>query len=65
MKTLVVLSALSIFSFSAAAQACDGMRDHDKSDTQSQAKNESGKSASKAKKDSAKQGQTESGANKS
>jgi hypothetical protein len=32
MKTLVLAAVLSVFSFSAAAQACDGMKGHAKSD---------------------------------
>jgi len=67
MKTLMVLAALSGFSLTtAAASACDGMRDHDKS-SDTQAKNENGKSAGKAKSktDAAKPGTQDNGSSKS
>jgi hypothetical protein len=39
MKKLVLAAVLSVFSFSAAAQACDGMKGHEKAEGgQSQAK---------------------------
>jgi hypothetical protein len=68
MKTLMILAAVSIFSFStAAAQACDGMKDHNRG-ADSQAKNDSGKAGGKAAgktKDEAKPGQPDNGASKS
>jgi hypothetical protein len=65
MKTLMILAAISIFSFStAAARACDGMKDH--ADTQ--AKNENGKADGKGNskaKDDAKSRKPDNGTNKS
>jgi len=66
MKTLMVLAVVSAFSLStAAARACDGMRDHDKSSSDTQAKNENGKATSKPKKEAAKPGTQDNGSSKS
>jgi hypothetical protein len=65
MKTLMILTVLSAFSFStAAARACDGMRDHEKS-ADTQAKNENGKAAGKTKKNADKPAQQDNGTSKS
>jgi hypothetical protein len=45
MKKLILAAALSAFSFSAAAYACDGMKGHEKSETNTQAKKQEGKKA--------------------
>ena len=37
MKKLILAAVVSAFSFSAAAYACDGMKGHDKSETNTQA----------------------------
>ena len=68
MKTLMALTVLSVFSFSAAAYACDGMRDHEKaSDPQAKAdgKADGAKSQGKAKRGGAKPRPSEDGASRS
>ena len=66
MKTLMVLTVLSIFSLTtAAARACDGMRDHEKSGDATQAKNENEKSSGKTKKNAAKPAPQDNGSSKS
>jgi len=64
MKTLMTLAVLSVFSFSAAAYACDGMRDHEKS-SDTQAKSDSAKSAGKTKREGAKPRPSEDGTTRS
>jgi hypothetical protein len=57
MKKLIILGALSVFSFSAAAAvACDGMKDHQGSDTQA-AKDKPVAKDGKAKKEKAPPGE--------
>jgi hypothetical protein len=51
MKKLILAAVLSAFSFSAAAHACDGMKGHDKSDTNTQAKKQDKKTDAPAKPD--------------
>jgi hypothetical protein len=68
MKTLMALTVLSVFSFSAATYACDGMRDHEKSsDTQAKAdgKADNAKSPGKAKRGGTKPHPSEDGASRS
>jgi hypothetical protein len=52
MKKLILAAALSAFSFSAAAYACDGMKGHEKSsETNTQAKKQDGKKTDTPKTD--------------
>jgi hypothetical protein len=52
MKKLILAAALSAFSFSAAAHACDGMKGQQKSsETNTQAKKQDGKKTDSAKTD--------------
>ena len=64
MKTLMALTVLSVFSFSAATYACDGMRDHESSDTQAKAEGKT-KAPSKTKRDAAKPRPSEDGTTRS
>jgi hypothetical protein len=64
MKALMTLTAVALLSISTAAYACDGMKDHERSED-AQAKNDHAKDKTKAKADAPKPRQPESGATRS
>ena len=65
-KNLLALAIASVFSFSAAAaSACDGMKDHASANGDTQAKNESGKTAKAKSKTGATKSRSDDSANKS